>query len=421
MKSNLEIGTLPHAAKPINCPEAEQLSQSFSPSKLLTLAAGAFAVGTSEFLMMGTLPAVATDLGVSVSAAGQLVSAFALGIALGGPILAGMTARFERRAVLMGALLAFLVTNLVVALSPVYALAVIMRFAGGALGGLFYGVAFASAATHAGPGKQGSAIASVLSGVTMATVLGSPLGAWIGQLMGWRAPYALIALMTLGIVFAIAKLLPRMAGNDSLGAGIQGAIEGIKSLLAVFADKPLALMYLAIALINTGWFALYTYISPYWTNIAGVQAALIPASLLAYGVFSAVGGVWGGKLANGGALRIVKASVAAQAVLLAALALSGCAPTLALAFAMFWGLAAWVFVSAAQVRVVELAGDRADIASSVAVSAFNVGNAAGALIGGVVVSLSSVAATPWTGIAFVSLGFIAVAWSTYSLKPGKIV
>jgi MFS transporter, DHA1 family, inner membrane transport protein len=421
MKSNLEIGTLPHAAKPINCPEAEQLSQSFSPSKLLTLAAGAFAVGTSEFLMMGTLPAVATDLGVSVSAAGQLVSAFALGIALGGPILAGMTARFERRAVLMGALLAFLVTNLVVALSPVYALAVIMRFAGGALGGLFYGVAFASAATHAGPGKQGSAIASVLSGVTMATVLGSPLGAWIGQLMGWRAPYALIALMTLGIVFAIAKLLPRMAGNDSLGAGIQGAIEGIKSLLAVFADKPLALMYLAIALINTGWFALYTYISPYWTNISGVQAALIPASLLAYGVFSAVGGVWGGKLANGGALRIVKASVAAQAVLLAALALSGCAPTLALAFAMFWGLAAWVFVSAAQVRVVELAGDRADIASSVAVSAFNVGNAAGALIGGVVVSLSSVAATPWTGIAFVSLGFIAVAWSTYSLKPGKIV
>jgi MFS transporter, DHA1 family, inner membrane transport protein len=421
MKSNLEIGTLPHAAKPINCPEAEQLSQSFSPSKLLTLAAGAFAVGTSEFLMMGTLPAVATDLGVSVSAAGQLVSAFALGIALGGPILAGMTARFERRAVLVGALLAFLVTNLVVALSPVYALAVIMRFAGGALGGLFYGVAFASAATHAGPGKQGSAIASVLSGVTMATVLGSPLGAWIGQHMGWRAPYALIALMTLGIVFAIAKLLPRMAGNDSLGAGIQGAIEGIKSLLAVFANKPLALMYLAIALINTGWFALYTYISPYWTNIAGVQAALIPASLLAYGVFSAVGGVWGGKLANGGALRIVKASVAAQAVLLAALALSGGAPTLALAFAMFWGLAAWVFVSAAQARVVELAGDRADIASSVAVSAFNVGNAAGALIGGVVVSLSSVAATPWTGIAFVSLGFIAVAWSTYSLKPGKIV
>ncbi len=420
MKSNLKIGDLPDSAQPSVHPESKQASQILSQSKLLTLAAGAFAIGTSEFLMMGTLPAVANDLGVSVSAAGQLVSAFALGIALGGPILAGMTARFERKTVLIAALLAFLLTNLVVALSPLYSLAVIMRFAGGALGGLFYGVAFASAATYSQAGKQGSAIATVLSGVTMATVLGSPLGAWIGHQMGWRAPYALIALITVGIALAIAKLLPRMPGNANLSTGLNGAIDGIKSLLSVFANKPLALMYLAIALVNTGWFALYTYISPYWTNISGVQAALIPAALLAYGVFSAIGGVWGGSLANGGALRIVKVSIAAQALLLAALALTGGTPMLALALSMVWGLAAWIFVSAAQVRVVELAGERADVASSVAVSAFNVGNAAGALAGGVVVALSSVGVTPWAGMAFVLLGFISVAWSTHSLKNGGI-
>jgi MFS transporter, DHA1 family, inner membrane transport protein len=347
--------------------ETRQSASGFGMSKLLTLAAGAFAVGTSEFLMMGTLPAVATDLGVSVSAAGQLVSAFALGIAIGGPALAGMTARFERRRVLVGALLAFLVTNLIVALAPIYSLAVVMRFLGGALGGLFYGVAFATAATQAGVGKQGSAIATVLGGVTMATVLGSPLGAWIGQELGWRIPYGLIAVMTLGIAFAVSRLLPVVPGNASLSSGLRGAVEGLKTLLSVFSNRPLAIMYLAIALINTGWFALYTYIAPYWTGVSSVAAGLVPAALLAYGVFSAIGGLWGGKLANRSALGTLKLSVIVQAALLGALMFTSGAPITALTLAMMWGLAAWVFVSAAQVRVVELAGPQADVASSVAV------------------------------------------------------
>jgi MFS transporter, DHA1 family, inner membrane transport protein len=381
-------------------------------AKLLTLAAGAFAVGTSEFLMMGTLPAVAEDLGVSVSAAGQLVSAFAIGIALGGPVLAGMTARFDRRHVLVGALLAFLATNAVVAVAPFYALAVVMRFLGGALGGLFYGVAFATAATSAAPGKQGGAIATVLGGVTMATVLGTPLGSWIGQHLGWRVPYGLIAVMALGIALAVHRLLPRMAGSATVASGMRGAVEGLRSLLSVFGNRPLALMYAAIALVNTGWFALYTYIAPYWTEVSGVQAATVPAALLAYGVFSAIGGALGGKLANIGALKTVVAAVIAQGVLMLALLLAEGAPIASLVIAMLWGLAAWVFVSAVQLRVVELAGSSADVASSVAVSAFNVGNALGALAGGVVVANVGVAMGPVAGAAFVVLGLVMVTGST---------
>jgi predicted MFS family arabinose efflux permease len=381
-------------------------------AKLLTLAAGAFAVGTSEFLMMGTLPAVATDLGVSVSAAGQLVSAFAIGIALGGPVLAGMTARFDRRHVLVGALLAFLVTNAAVAAAPFYALAVLMRFAGGALGGLFYGVAFATAATTAAPGRQGGAIATVLGGVTMATVLGTPLGAWIGQHLGWRVPYGLIAVMALGIAFAVLRMLPRMPGSASVVSGVRGAVQGLRSLLSVFGNRPLALIYLAIALVNTGWFALYTYIAPYWTDVSGVAAATVPAALLAYGVFSAIGGALGGKLANIGALNTVVVSVIAQALLMLGLLFAEGSPIVSLVLAMLWGMAAWVCVSAVQLRVVELAGQAADVASSVAVSAFNAGNALGALAGGLVVANLGLAIGPLAGAVFVLLGLLATATST---------
>jgi DHA1 family inner membrane transport protein len=384
----------------------------FGLLRLLTLAAGAFAVGTSEFLMMGTLPAVATDFGVSVAAAGQLVSAFAIGIALGGPVLAGLTARLDRRQVLIGALLAFLATNAVVAFAPSYALAVLMRFLGGAVGGLFYGVAFATAANHAAPGKQGGAIAVVLAGVTTATVLGSPAGAWIGQQFGWRVPYGLITLLSAGLALVIYKALPRLAGNQSGRSGVGGAVDGLRALLSVFGNRSLALVYLAIALVNTGWFALYTYIAPYWTQISGVEAASVPAALLAYGVFSAIGGILGGRWANGGAVRVVILSIVAQGILLVALAMVGAAPLASLVIAMAWGLAAWVFVSAMQTRVVELAGASADVASSVAVSAFNVGNALGAMAGGIVVAQIGLTAAPWAGVLLVTAGLFATFAST---------
>jgi MFS transporter, DHA1 family, inner membrane transport protein len=393
-------------------PPQDVASTGLGIPRLFTLAAGAFAVGTSEFLMMGTLPAVANDFGVSVSAAGQLVTAFAIGIALGGPVLTGMTARFDRRHVLVGALLAFLLTNLIVAVAPFYSLAVLMRFLGGALGGLFYGVAFATAATTAAPGKQGGAIATVLGGVTMATVLGTPLGSWIGQHLGWRVPYGLIAVMAIGIAFAVHRLLPRMVGSANVSSGVRGAVEGLRSLLSVFSNRPLALMYAAIALVNTGWFALYTYITPYWTEVSGVQAATVPAALLAYGVFSAIGGALGGKLANFGALKTVVAAVLAQGLLMLALLLVEGTPIASLVIAMLWGLVAWVFVSAVQLRVVQLAGSAADVASSVAVSAFNVGNALGALAGGIVVASLGVAMGPVAGASFVALGLLLVIVST---------
>lgn len=384
-------------------PPAVGPDQGLGWRKLLILAAGTFAVGTSEFLMMGTLPDVAADLGVSVAAAGQLVSAFAIGIAVGGPLLAGAVSRYDRRKVLVGALLAFMAANAVGVMAPLYSLAVVMRFVAGAFGGLFYGVAFSTAATTAAPNRQGAAMAIVMGGVTMATVLGTPLGAWIGQHVGWRTPYGIISAVTLGVATAVHMLLPRIPGQANLGSGVKGAIDGIRSLFSVFDNRPLTLLYLAIVLVNTGWFALYTYVAPFWTEISGVSAATVPTALLAYGVFSAIGGAAGGKLANSHATTTMLGSIVAQAILLGAMMFSTIA-MLSLVIAMLWGFAAWVFVTAVQVRVVELAGAQSDVASSVAVSAFNVGNAAGALAGGAVIAHFGLVAAPAAGAGFVIAG-----------------
>lgn len=391
-------------------PTAVVPDQGLGWRKLLILAAGTFAVGTSEFLMMGTLPGVAADLGVSVAAAGQLVSAFAMGIAVGGPLLAGAVSRYDRRQVLVGALLAFMVANAVGAMAPLYSLAVVMRFVAGAFGGLLYGVAISTAATTAAPNRQGAAMAMVMGGVTMATVLGTPLGAWIGQHLSWRTPYVIISALTFGVATAAHALLPRIPGQATLGSGVKGAIDGIRSLFSVFENRPLALLYLAIILVNTGWFALYTYVAPFWTEISGVSAATVPTALLAYGIFSAIGGAAGGKLANGHATTTMLGSIVAQAILLGAMMFSTIA-MVSLVIAMLWGFAAWVFVAAVQVRVVKLAGAQSDIALSVAVSAFNVGNAVGALAGGAVVAHFGLVAAPAAGAGFVLAGLVSAMFS----------
>lgn len=404
------MDTIDHAAGLAPPPPAVGPDQGLGWRKLLILAAGTFAVGTSEFLMMGTLPGVAADLGVSVAAAGQLVSAFAIGIAVGGPLLAGAVSRYDRRNVLVGALLAFMAANAVGVMASLYSLAVVMRFLAGAFGGLFYGIAVATAATTSSPNRQGAAMAIVMGGVTSATVLGTPLGAWIGQHLGWRIPYAIISVLTVGVAAAVYMLLPRIPGQATVGSGVKGAINGIRSLFSVFDNRPLRLVYLAIILVNTGWFALYTYIAPFWTEISGVSAATVPTALMAYGIFSAIGGATGGKLANGHATTTMLGSIVAQAILLGAMMFSTIA-MVSLVIAMLWGFAAWVFVTAVQVRIVELAGARSDVALSVAVSAFNVGNAAGALAGGAVVAQFGLVAAPAAGAGFVLLGLVGALLS----------
>jgi MFS transporter, DHA1 family, inner membrane transport protein len=374
---------------------------------LAALSFGAFIVGTSEFLLMGILPDVASNLDTSVGLAGQLVTAFALGIAIGAPILAAFTARLDRRNVAIGAMALFLLTNLVVATTSDFTLLMITRFAGGALGGLFYGVAFGAAARLAPPLIQGRAIATVLLGVTLATVLGLPVGIWLGHLLGWQLPFALIAVLA-AIAMAFVRLtMPALPGGEA---------GGLAQLLSVLRIPAVMLTFLGIILLNAGWFAAYTYITPFLSDVTGLTAAAISVILIGYGIMSAIGNVLGGRYADRSLKATIFGSVVLMAVALMGLRLGGELVWVVLPLTALWAISAWSFVAAAQTRSVQAAGPAGDLAVSLSVSAFNVGNALGAATGGWIVETTGIVEAMTTGSALALLALVPLLLSFRSAR-----
>jgi DHA1 family inner membrane transport protein len=244
---------------------------------LLVLSLGAFVIGPSEVLIMGILPDVAGSLRVTTGAAGQLVTAFALGIALGAPKLAALTTRFDRKPVLMAALGVFALGNLAVAEVQSYEALLVARFASGAMAGLFYGVGIAAGAQLAPEHMKARAIATVFGGITLATVLGSPLGIWIGQFTDWQTPFAGIVGLAPAAVAAMRLVMPATPSMQSGGLRTLGAIFRLRAIL------------LGKVLVNTGWFAAYTCLAPFLTDITRLALAIVPAVQVGYGVLPWMG------------------------------------------------------------------------------------------------------------------------------------
>lgn len=369
---------------------------------LLVLAFGAFVIGTSEFLIMGILPDVAGSLGVTTGAAGQLVTAFALGIALGAPTLAALTARFDRKPVLMGALGVFALGNLAVAVLQSHEALLVARFASGAMAGLFYGVGIAAGAQLAPEHMKARAIATVFGGITLATVLGSPLGIWIGQFTDWQTPFAGIIGLALAAVAAMRLVMP---ATPSMQSG------GLRALGAIFRLRAVMLVLLGTVLVNTGWFAAYTYVAPFLTDVTGLAFAAVPAVLVGYGVLSWMGSQLGGRLADRGLGRTLFGSIAViTGAMLGLWLLGGWLPAV-LALLAVWALSAWSFVTAVQTRIVEAAGPAGAMASALNISAFNVGIALGAASGGAVVDALGVALALPFGALLAAIAAVPLAWS----------
>lgn len=362
--------SLPHEAV-----STDQITNRFWPT-LLILAFGAFVIGTSEFLIMGILPDVAASLGVTVGAAGQLVTAFALGIALGAPTLAAATSRFDRKHVLLGGLAVFVLGNLAVALLQSFEALLVARFISGAMAGLFYGVGIATGAQLAPEDMKARAIATVFGGITLATVLGSPAGIWIGQFMGWQAPFFLIAGLTLTAMAAMQVFMPNTPSEQSGGLRVLGQI---------FSMRAVVLVLLGTVLVNTGWFAAYTYIAPFLTDVTGASLALVPAILVGYGILSWMGNMLGGKLADTSLRTTLFGSITVMTASMIALWLFGGSFVGTMGLLAIWALSGWSFVTAVQTRIVEAAGPNGSMASALNISAFNVGIAAGAASGGMAV------------------------------------
>ncbi|QYN32618.1 MFS transporter [Pseudonocardia sp. DSM 110487] len=378
-----------------------------SAARALTmLFLGAFVMGSSEMLVVGVLDLVAGDLGVSVSTAGTLVTGFALGLAIGGPILTALTIRLNRRTILCGTLVLAIACNLVVALSSSYDLTLVARTLTGAFAGLFDAAAFAAGIAVVPRDRAGRALAVVISGFAVSTAVGVPLGTLLGHAIGWRGSYTAIVVLLATTLIATVALVPSVPNT---GVGVDGQVR------YAFAPRVLAVLALC-ALVFGAAFAAMTYIVPFLQEVTGVSGALISVFLLAYGVATAVGSFGGGRFADRNAgLTLIVAAVGATGSL-AALHLFGTNPFLVALLLLALGAFVMGSGPSLQYRVVALAGPGGQLAQSLPASAINLGIAFGSFAGGVAVGSFTASAAILTGLV-IAVVAVPVAWATSRLEP----
>ncbi|MFD5085418.1 MFS transporter [Kitasatospora sp. NPDC058406] len=373
----------------------------------LALALTAFVVGTSEFVVVGILGPIADGLGTGLGTVGLLVTGYALGISLGGPALTALTLRLPRRTLLLGALAAYVAASAGGAAAGNVAVLLAARCAAGLAHGVIVGAATSVAVALAGPGRQGRAISLVFGGISVATVLGVPLGTLAGQWLGWRAALAAVTVLGVLALLAVRRTVPPTAamGAASLAGQLRGALSG----------PVLAVLGIAVVLF-TGQFTAYTYLAGYLEGVTGVTGGLVGAYLLAFGAASAVGTFAGGRLADRRAAGTLTLGCAGLAAALLALHLFGRSGAAAAVIVACWGLVGFGLVPALQSRIVELASSGGDFAATLGVSAANAGIAAGAALGGRTVTAHGVGPVVPLAAAICLAALVAVAASA-RLRP----
>lgn len=376
---------------------------------LLLLAASAFVMGTTEFIIVGVLDLVARDLRLPVATAGELVMAYALGISIGGPLLNALLAGWCRKQVLLLSLGVFALANVAMVLAGNFTVLLAARFVPGSMHGLFVGVASVMAARLVPAGQQGRAMALVFGGVAVATVAGVPLGTWLSQALGWRATFGAVVVSAAAAMVAAWRLLPSLAPVPRR--------DGASPVRAALAAPVLAMLGVGMLLIG-GQFGAYTYIAPYLKQVGGATDASVSLYLLAYGAASAVGMFAGGAFADRGASRtLIGANLALPALLLALYAGGSVAP-LAAALLALWGFIGFGLVPSLQLRVVGFAGPGAELAATLSASAVNMGIAAASAIGGQVLERFGVAAVLPCAAALCALA-LPLTLGTHRLQPPR--
>jgi MFS transporter, DHA1 family, inner membrane transport protein len=379
------------------------------PIALLALTAGAFGIGTTEFVIMGLLLQVSTDLHVSLAAAGLLISGYALGVAVGAPLLTIATRSLPRKTVLLALMVIFTLGNLACALAPDYAWLMVARVITALAHGTFFGVGSVVATGLVPPQRRASAIAIMFTGLTAATLLGVPAGAWLGLHFGWRSTFWAVTLIGALAFVVIAVFVPRARDEE----GATAALAPLREELAVLA-RPQVLLGLAMTVLGfAGVFTVFTYIQPLLTRVTGVPEAMVSPILLVLGGGLAIGNLLGGRLADRGPMRAAIVTIAALAAVLGAMQWVITTPWATVVFVGLLGVAAFATVAPMQMRVLEQAsGAGQNLASSLNIAAFNLGNALGAWVGGLTVdSGAGLPALGWVA-ALITLAGLAVAlWS----------
>ncbi len=374
------------------------------PLALLALTLGAFAIGTTEFVIVGLIPTIAADLQVSLPSAGLLVSLYALGVAVGAPVLTALTGRVPRKALLVALMLLFTVGNLIAWMAPGYGSLIVARVLTGLAHGVFFSIGSIIATSVVPKDKAASAIAIMFTGLTVALVTGVPLGTFIGQHLGWRATFLAVAglgvIALLGSLLFVPRDLPRSAPAT------------FGQQFAVLAQPRLLLVYAMTALGYGGTFLSFTFLASILQDVSGFSANAVSAVLLVYGVSVAIGNLWGGRLADRrGPVPALTLIFGVLALVLLVLTFTAYNRWLVLLTVLALGAVAFGNVPALQVYVVKQAQrfvpQATDVASGLNIAAFNIGIALGASLGGLVVDHIGLMHTPWMG-ALVVLGALAL-------------
>lgn len=373
------------------------------PSALWALTISAFGIGTTEFVIVGLLSTVANDLNTSISSAGLLVSLYAVGVAIGAPVLTALTSQIARKRLLIAIMLLFIIGNGLAAIASSFILLILARILTGFAHGVFFSIGSTIAASLVPEDKRASAISIMFAGLTVAIVTGVPLGTYIGQNFGWRATFIGVAI--LGIIGAVASYVL-----------VPASIKTSKPLRIVDQLKVLKnrsiLMVLAItALGYGGTFVTFTYLAPLLEEVTGFSANMTSVLLLIYGIAIALGNVIGGKVSNKKPGKALMVMFALQAIVLFILYFTASSQIWSVVTLFFMGILAFSNVPALQLYVVKMSEKylpgTEDVSSALNIAAFNVGIAIGAYVGGLIVESSlGVGATPWVGSILVIVGFL---------------
>ncbi|MGP3773152.1 MFS transporter [Streptomyces sp. SDT5-1] len=387
------------------------------PLALLALAIGAFGIGTTEFVIMGLLPEVAGDFGVSIPTAGYLVTGYALGVMFGAPLMTALGTRIPRKRMLMRLLGFFIVGNLLSAIAPVFAVMLIGRVVASLAHGAFFGIGSVVAAELVAPEKKAGAIAMMFTGLTVANVVGVPLGTFIGQSVGWRVTFTVVAALGVIGLAGIAKLVPDLPKPE--GVRLRHELAAFKNVQVVLA---MAMTVLGFG----GVFAAITYIAPMMTHVAGFADGSVTWLMVLFGLGMVAGNLIGGKFADRALMPMLYVSLGALALVLALFTFTAHNEILSAISIVLIGAFGFATVPPLQKRVLDQASGAPTLASAVNIGAFNLGNALSAWLGGMVIAAGFGYTSPnWVGAllaaAALVLAVVSATLERRSTTPSRIV
>ncbi|WP_327422520.1 MFS transporter [Streptomyces sp. NBC_01527] len=374
------------------------------PLAVYILGLSVFALGTSEFMLSGLLPPIADDMNVSIPRAGLLISAFAIGMVIGAPLLAVATLRLPRRTTLIALISVFGLGQVAGALAPTYEVLFASRVVSAFACAGFWAVGAAVAIAMVPVNARARAMAVMIGGLSIANVLGVPLGAFLGENLGWRSAFWAVGAASAVALAGVATLIPRIP--------LPAEKPQLKREMTIYRDRQVWLSIAVTALAAGGVFCAFSYLAPLLTDVAGLDSGWVPTVLALFGIGALIGTTIGGRVADAHLFGVLMSGIAASTVFLVALALFASNQIAAVGLAFLLGLSAFYTAPALNARMFNIAGAAPTLAGATTTAAFNLGNTGGPWLGGTVIDADfGFAATAWAGGAMTVLALVGVVWS----------